>query len=187
MTKLMKKGQAAACLFRSEAVDLGQGGVLWQLLCFDGNQLEEQQMFSNITVAIDGSDHGWRALDVACDLAKHYGSNVHVIHVPEMPTTGIAVGAGAVEIPVDVEHVMTDGQAVMAEAATHARKHDVEPASQIVRPGVPSVEVLHTADATSSDLIVTGRRGMGGVASLVLGSTSQKIAHDAQCACLTVK
>lgn len=144
-------------------------------------------MFANITVAIDGSDHGWRALDIACDLAKRYDSSVHVIHVPEVPTTAIAVGAGAIEMPIDMEHVTAAGQAIMAEAATKAREHGIDPSSQIVRTGSPSAEVLHTADATSSDLIVTGRRGMGSVASLVLGSTSQKIAHDAQCACLTVK
>ena len=144
-------------------------------------------MFANITVAIDGSDHGWRALDVACDIAKHYEANVHIIHAPEVPTSAIAVGIGAIDIPVDMEQVMAAGQAAMAEAATKARGHGVDPSSQIVRIGVPSIEVLHAADATGSDLIVTGRRGMGSVASLVLGSTSQRIAHDAQCACLTVK
>lgn len=144
-------------------------------------------MFANITVAVDGSEHGWRALDVACDLAKHYDANVHLIHVPEVPTSAIAVGAGAVQIPINMEQVTAAGQAVMANAATKAREHGIDPASQVVRVGAPSAEVLHMADATGSDLIVTGRRGMGSVASLVLGSTSQKIAHDAQCACLTVK
>ncbi|MCK0097489.1 universal stress protein [Yoonia sp. F2084L] len=144
-------------------------------------------MFADITVAIDGSDHGWRALEIACDLAKRYEGKIHLIHAPEMPPSSMAIGIGAIDVPVDMEQLMASGQAIMAQAADLARKSEVEPASQIVRVGVPSAEVIHTAEATGSDLIVTGRRGMGGIASLLLGSTSQKIAHDAPCACLTVK
>ena len=144
-------------------------------------------MFSNITVGVDGSDHGWRALEVACDLAQHYNASVHLVHVPEIPPSAMAIGIGAIDVPIDMEQVMSAGQAVMAEAATLSRGHGVEPSSQIVRTGIASAEILHTAESTETDLIVSGRRGVGNVASLLLGSTSQKIAHDAQCACLTVK
>lgn len=144
-------------------------------------------MFENITVAIDGSEHGWRALEVACDLAKRYESKVHIVHVPEIPQPAMAVGMVAVDMPIDMERIMTGGQTIVAEAATIARAHGVEPSSQIVQTGIPSELVIHVAGSTNSDLIVTGRRGMGSVASLFLGSTSQKIAHDAPCACLTVK
>lgn len=144
-------------------------------------------MFSNITVGVDGSDHGWRALEVACDLAQHYKAKLHLVHVPEIPPSAMAIGIGAIDVPVDMEQIMTSGQAVMADAATRARDLGIEPSSQIVRTGVASEEILYTADRTNTDLIVSGRRGMGNVASLLLGSTSQKIAHDATCACLTVK
>lgn len=144
-------------------------------------------MFENITVAVDGSEHGWRALAVTCDLAKRYDAKVHIVHVPEVQQPAMAVGMSVVDIPIDMEQIMATGQAVLADAATKAREHGLEPGSQIVQPGIPSELVIHVADTTNSDLIVTGRRGMGSVASLLLGSTSQKIAHDAQCACLTVK
>ena len=144
-------------------------------------------MFKNITLGVDGSDHGWRALDVACDLARRYASNLHIVHVPEVPPAAMAVGIGAIDIPVDMAQIMATGQAVMADAATRARDHEIEPTSQIVRTGIASAEIIHTAESTASDLIVSGRRGVGSVASFLLGSTSQKIAHDAPCACLTVK
>jgi nucleotide-binding universal stress UspA family protein len=144
-------------------------------------------MFKNITVAIDGSDHAWRALAVACDLAQHYDGQIHLVHTPELRSTGIAVGSGAVEIqPTDAE-IAKAGEVVMAEAATIARDAGVEPANQFVRNGTPSKEVTDVAAETDSDLIVTGRRGVGGIQGLFLGSTSQKIAHEAPCAFLTVK
>lgn len=144
-------------------------------------------MFKNITVAIDGSDHAWKALDVACDLAKHYDGKIHLIHTPELASTGIAVGSGAVEIPPTEAQIAQAGEVVMAEAATMARNAGVEPANQFVRNGTPSAEAVSVAQQTGSDLIVTGRRGVGGIQSLLMGSTSQKIAHDAPCAFLTVK
>ena len=144
-------------------------------------------MFKNITVAVDGSDHAWHALAVACDLAKHYEGQIHLVHTPELHSTGIAVGSGAVEIEPSAAEIAKAGEVVMAEAATMARDAGVEPANQFVGNGTPSQEVLRIATQTGSDLIVTGRRGIGGIQSLLMGSTSQKIAHDAPCAVLTVK
>lgn len=144
-------------------------------------------MFKNITVAVDGSDHAWNALGVACDLAKRYEGKIHLIHTPELASTGIAVGSGAVEIPPSEAEIAAAGKAVMAKAIAMARKVGIEPNSQFVRNGTPSAEAINVANETGSDLIVTGRRGVGGVKGLLMGSTSQKIAHDAPCAFLTVK
>lgn len=144
-------------------------------------------MFRNITVAIDGSAHAWRALDAACDLAKRYDADIHLIHVPEFPQPAMTVGMMAVQTPIDMEALIGAGQAIMAEAAERARKLGVEPHSQIVQAGAPAELIVHAAQANGTDLLVTGRRGMNGVASLLLGSTSQQIARSAQCACLTIK
>lgn len=144
-------------------------------------------MFKNVTVAIDGSDHAWRALAVACDIAKHYDGQIHLVHTPELPSTGIAVGSGAVEIPPTDAEIAKAGEIVMAEAATITRDAGAKLANQFVRNGTPSQEVITAATETGSDLIVTGRRGVGSLKGLLLGSTSQKIAHNAPCAVLTVK
>ncbi|MFT4706760.1 MAG: nucleotide-binding universal stress UspA family protein [Yoonia sp.] len=144
-------------------------------------------MFKNITVAVDGSDHARNALGVACDIAKLYEGNIHLVHTPEVQTTGIAVGSGAVEIQPTDAAVQAAGHDVMADAVTRVRAAGCEPTSQIVGNGKPSAEVIAAANSTGSDLIVMGRRGLGGVQSFLMGSTSQKIAHDAPCAVLTVK
>ncbi|MEO1639295.1 MAG: universal stress protein [Pseudomonadota bacterium] len=144
-------------------------------------------MFKNITVAVDGSEHSWKALAAACDLAKHYSADIHLVHTPEMLTTGIAVGAGAIEIAPTNVAVAEAGAAIMAEAATKARNAGIDPVTQDVKYGTPSTEALRIAEETGSDLIVTGRRGVGSLHGLLLGSTSQQIAHHAKCAVLTVK
>lgn len=52
--------------------------------------------------------------------------------------------------------------------------------------GDAATEVLLHADEIEADLIVTGRRGLSAISSVVLGSTTQRINHLAKCACLSV-
>ena len=62
-----------------------------------------------------------------------------------------------------------------------------EPKSITLGAGIPAGEVLKAREKYDADLIVCGRRGLGNIAGAVLGSTSSRIAHDADCAVLTVK
>ena len=67
-------------------------------------------MFKRIVVAIDGSEESGHALEVACDLAGKYNSEVHLVHSPQLETTAIAVGSGAVEIPPSADKVAESAQ-----------------------------------------------------------------------------
>jgi nucleotide-binding universal stress UspA family protein len=52
--------------------------------------------------------------------------------------------------------------------------------------GDPGANIVKYADEVGADPIVTGRRGLGDVAGLFLGSTSHGISKYAKCACLSV-
>ena len=143
-------------------------------------------MFEKIVVGVDGSDQSMKALVTACDLAKKYGSELYLVHSPEVETTGIAVGSGAVEIAPKPEVVAEAGEKVMRVAKEKAEEAGYAPTQCVVGNDSPAHEILHCAKETGADLIVLGRRGLGSVTSLLLGSVSQKVSHDAKCACLTV-
>ena len=51
--------------------------------------------------------------------------------------------------------------------------------------GNPAEKIVSCAENCDADLIVTGRRGLGNLGSLVLGSTSHEVNHKAKCACLS--
>ena len=53
--------------------------------------------------------------------------------------------------------------------------------------GDPASNIIAAAGHEKAELVVMGRRGLGNVAGLVMGSVSHKVAHLAECACLTVK
>lgn len=144
-------------------------------------------MFKTIIVAVDGSDHAENALRMACDIAQKYDADLHLVHTPELDTTALAVGSGAFAIEPDKEQVAAAGKFVMDKATETARQHKCVPAECVIGNGDPAHEILQQAEKTDADLIVTGRRGLGRVSSLLLGSVSQKVSHDSPCACLTVK
>ena len=143
-------------------------------------------MFEKVVVAIDGSEAASRALEVACDLASKYGSELHLVHSPQLETTAIAVGSGAVEIAPSPDRVAEAGKWVMDRAVETARSLGCTRYNCVVSNGEPAEEILKALEATDADLVVMGRRGLGRVSSLILGSVSQKVSHAAQCTCMTV-
>ncbi|NNE82124.1 MAG: universal stress protein [Silicimonas sp.] len=147
-------------------------------------------MFKKIIVGLDGSQQSEVAVRIACDLAKHYESSLTLMHVPHGQTAAFVVGAVAGyraaasmpsfdEVEAAGKQVLDAGLAIAADAGCTAVKTHMPH-------GEPAKEILAHADEIGADLIVTGRRGLGGAASLLLGSTSQNISHNAKCACLTV-
>ena len=52
--------------------------------------------------------------------------------------------------------------------------------------GDPAKEIIAYVDRCGADLIVTGRRGLGSIGSLIQGRTTQRVHHLAKCACLSV-
>ena len=143
-------------------------------------------MFTSILVALDGSDASNNALETACGLAKAFGAELHLVHSPQVETTSVAIGYSVVDMPVTPAQIAEAGKAVMEAAVAKAKDLDVTPNATTVAGGDPVDDILASAKLNDADLIVMGRRGLGSVASLFLGSVSQKVSHGAGCSCLTV-
>jgi nucleotide-binding universal stress UspA family protein len=79
------------------------------------------------------------------------------------------------------------GERLLDDACARARERQVASVRPLLREGDPAKAILEAAQQEAVDLIVLGRRGLGDLAGLLLGSVSHKVAHLADCACLTVK
>ena len=66
-------------------------------------------------------------------------------------------------------------------------KHDIHTAITRVEVGQPANRIVEVARELDADMIVLGSRGLGNIGSLLLGSTSQKVAHLAPCTVVTVR
>ncbi|WP_299861479.1 universal stress protein [uncultured Roseobacter sp.] len=147
-------------------------------------------MFNKITVGFDGSAPSENALRLACDLAGKYGSELHISHTPKPETVAFAMGAVAgyhvaTTMP-SAEEVAEAAQKVLTRARSIAENAGCPNPVAHVGDGEPAQSLITHADEVGCDLIVTGRRGLGNLTGMVLGSTSQRVGHLAKCAHLTV-
>ena len=147
-------------------------------------------MIDKILVPIDGSDHAFRAIDFASELAVKHDAALMLLHaVPLTPnmTEGQRRYAEVehIEGSDDVVQFTIAEQQLMTSARTRAKEAGVARVDTLVEPGDPAEVVLN--HAAKYDLIVMGRRGLGPVKGLLQGSVSQKINQLADAACVTVK
>jgi len=147
-------------------------------------------MFKKIVVGIDGSEPSKTAVKMACDLAGKYGSEIHLVHTPQPQTVAFALGAvagyhAAITMPIQ-EEVDKAGRKLMEDAIALATAEGQTVSGCFVETGDPADQVVRYAKTHACDLIVTGRRGLGSVGALLQGSTTQRINHLAECACLSV-
>ena len=140
--------------------------------------------FQTIVIAVDFSEHARKALDMGADLAKQFGSKVHLVHAFELPMPvltpyevalpdnfmGDARKAGRRELDA-LERVLVDAG---LEVTSH------------LRDGPPDMAIDEVAKEVSADLIVIGTRGNTGLKHIVLGSVAERTVRFAHCPVLTV-
>ena len=133
-------------------------------------------MFERILVAVDGSDHSARALDTACDLASRYdGAQVVVVHVP-------ATGSASDDLL-----PAPPGEAVLRDAERRVRATGTPSVSFKALEGNPARAILAEVELCGADLVVAGRRGLGALDGVLMGSVSQRLTANAPCAVLTTR
>ncbi|HEX6567920.1 MAG TPA: universal stress protein [Acidimicrobiales bacterium] len=132
-----------------------------------------------IVVGVDGSDSSQAALRWALTEGALRHATVEALLAWEVPVIyGPVVGA----FPYDTD-------AIEAGAREHL---DVAVAEALAAAGTPEVTVERTAvaggpasllldAAEEADLVVIGRRGLGGFGRLMLGSVSEHVARHARC------
>ena len=147
-------------------------------------------MFRKILIAVDGSAHSKRAIAYGARIAAQSGAEVILFHV--MRHLGSDRIPSEMEELEHIEHVrLTEADmlrsianAIANEAQDLAGTQGATKVQTVIEDGDPATRILEFCKAHEVDLIVIGRRGLGGLASLLLGSVSQKVSHAAPCACL---
>ena len=150
-------------------------------------------MFKKVLVSVDGSEHSKRAVAVGAGLAQQQGAKLTLLHV--------ITHAGGSAVPRElkaferIEHMRiteTDliesaGQDLLANAASAAAAQGITDCDTQLEHGDPASRITAVAKDKDVDLIVMGRRGLGDLGGILLGSVSHKVAQAVDCSCLTVK
>jgi nucleotide-binding universal stress UspA family protein len=142
-------------------------------------------MAETIVVGVDGSEGGAAALEFAAADAVRRNARLRIVAAWEMPIAGYDP-----DFPRSLDVQMLDAFRVRAGQLADdalATAKELQPSLDVealATQGPPADVLLE--QAADADLIVVGRRGLGGFKSLLLGSVSNKVVHQATCPVVVV-
>jgi len=106
-----------------------------------------------LVVALDGSDSGFRALQVGADLAQAMGRALEVLYV--FPH----------------RQAFEEADRIIGDSGRIAERH--------LLVGEPAEQIIEFMQQNSGTHLVIGRRGLSRIKSLIMGSVSNKVAAHA--------
>lgn len=137
-----------------------------------------------ILVPIDFSDCSRKALRYAIPLAREHKATLTLLYiVPPIYTVG---EFGGVEYPQLQAEMHANGVKELKKL-NDVEVKGVVPAETLVRLGAPAHEIIETAKALESDLIVISTHGRTGLKHLLLGSVSEHVVRRSPCPVLIVR
>lgn len=140
-------------------------------------------MFERILLAVDGSDHALHATRKAAELARLMKPKELRVVVAYDP---IPLYLGEPNMQVVITNRKGDAEEVLNAAIKELGELPCEMHTEILE-GDPASAIIEVAKVRNSDVIVMGSRGLGRLAGLLLGSTSQKVVSHAPCPVLIVR
>lgn len=129
-------------------------------------------LFRRILVPIDGSENSLRALDLAVDLARYYGSTIDAVFIKPK-------GASVETDPIERARRRTGSKpAVNVSFKTVEYDPVVESASS---------KIINLVLEGNYDLVVMGARGLNISSELMIGSTALSVVSNAPVTVIVVR
>ncbi|MBL7077552.1 MAG: universal stress protein [Kiritimatiellae bacterium] len=135
-----------------------------------------------ILCATDFSDSAAHAFQYALAIAAHHGASVELLHVAECSIYANGPPLKREESGGTFEDRLRE----RLDEIAASQSVDVPIETTVVN-GVPSVEIVKHAEASSADLIVLGTHGRTGLKHLLVGSVAEKVIRSAACPVCTVR
>lgn len=133
-----------------------------------------------VVAGVDDSPVSKRVVARALEQARSQNTDLHVVHVFHMPMVYTEAAINWNEVAeAQREAVWGSLEGSLADPGVRVERVDLE--------GYPPDALVTYASDIHASMLVVGTRGRGGLASLVLGSTSQRAIHLAECDVLVVK
>ena len=144
--------------------------------------MEHESIKQPIVLAVDGSEHSDRAAAFAGQLSEWSGEVVDILHVVHEPDV---IPASVMREYSNLEHVYVSqrdmlenvGGQIVANAAHVVRSNGGTVGHAEVTVGRAGTEIAAYADRVNAHSIVMGRRGLGDIEGLFLGSVSHRVGH----------
>lgn len=143
---------------------------------------------NNILLPTDFSELAKPATEFARDLAERYAAQLYCLHVvDDAYQYWSAIGPESLPVGPPPEEMLEVGRTRLARFTGEYLNGLGKPVISQVAYGRPFAEIINFAKEKQVDLIVMGTHGRGGIAHVLLGSTTEKVVRKAPCAVLTVR
>lgn len=131
-----------------------------------------------ILLPVDGSQSSRRAVEYVARLPNRGRPvTVNVLNVQPPISFGELLGHTTRDDQIKLEQAREDaGRRVVDQAVATLRANQIE-ANSLVRIGDAASEIVQFARESRCEEIVMGRRGLGVIKSLLLGSVANKVLH----------
>jgi nucleotide-binding universal stress UspA family protein len=146
-------------------------------------------MYKNILVAIDDSETSRSALKEALHIARTSNAKLYITHVADETILNIHGHAmsNAVNLDGAVANLIQGGQQLLDKAMEAAAGIDAETLMLEASNRRVSEVIADKARELGVELIVVGRHGRRGLATLLLGSVAEQLAKIAEASVLLVR
>jgi len=173
-------------------------------------------LLKKILVAVDGSPHSVKAVQLASDLASKYDAEIVLLHVllrghmPDGLKKALEIEIGGkggrkadnlVNMPQEImARVKTKGETqlsveelefiakyVLSRVEVICKESGVSKVSKRVEEGNPAEIIVTVANESGVDMIVMGSRGLSEWRGILVGSVSHKVTQLTPCTCVTVR
>jgi nucleotide-binding universal stress UspA family protein len=145
-----------------------------------------KEFIRNILWATDFSPEGMEALAYAETFAKAFGAEITALHVT--PDFSLALYN---EYPAIIQELVRRTEQIkqdaLAELEDAGKKRGVKFKKMLVAAGAPAKNILETAEAEKSDLIVMGKTGQSLMGELLVGSVANHVLRHSHVPVLVTK
>jgi nucleotide-binding universal stress UspA family protein len=133
----------------------------------------------SILVPTDFSEPSDAALSYATDMARTFGAQLYLLHVPGKTGENL-------ELNFPVGRFETAARQRLDTLLSQSDIERLRP-EYALQIGAPAEEIVRYAEARDIDLIIMGTHGRRGVAHLLLGSVAEQVVRTAPCPVLLVR
>ncbi len=142
-------------------------------------------MFKKVLCPVDFSEFTAEIVQYACDIAKKYGAELHMLHV--LPNLTYYTPYESFLTPENLVAIEKSIQSEVDKDFTKLLKNmDVE-AKKVMKEGVVFLEIINYIKDESIDLVVMGTHGRSAIEHILIGSVAEKVVRKSPCPVMTIR
>jgi len=137
---------------------------------------------NKILVAIDGSEHSYLIVDKAIEYAKRSNATIILVYCHRRFPSII----GQPYRDEEISTIISESEKLMAPFLQHIKKAEIAVEELLMEEPAGAV-ISDIARIEQCELIVMGSRGLTNLASLIVGSVTNRVLQTAPCSVMVVR